>query len=107
MGNVIVFLLGLSLIVERVTEKILYLLPAPRRRPFAWALSLALGLLIAFGFKFGVIRELGLAAHGRVAAGLDFALSGVLIAAGSEPVHSLVDALAWKRAELKRRAGSV
>lgn len=106
-GKVIIFLLGLSLIVERVTEKILYLLPASRRRIYAWAVSLTLGLLITFIFRFGIIRELGLTAQSRIACWLDYGLSGVLVATGSEPVHSLIDALAWKRDELKRRANNV
>lgn len=107
MGKALIILLGLSLLIERVTEKILYLLPAGRKRPYAWAASTIFGLLIAFGFKFGFIRELGLAAASPVAAWADYAISGFLIAAGSEPIHSLVDALAFKRDELKRKAKSV
>ncbi len=107
MGRVLVALMGLSLIVERVTEKVLYLVPAHRRKPYAWLISTALGVAIAFGFRFGIMKELGLVAGSEMAAWLDYGMTGVLLAAGSEPIHSLVGVLATKKDELQKRVNGV
>ncbi len=107
MGKVLILLLALSLIVERVTEKILYILPRGRNRAYAWVISTALGLVIAFAFQFGFIRELGLESGSNLSHWVDYLISGLLIACGSEPIHSIVDGLAFKRDELKRKAKNV
>ncbi len=107
MGKVVILLLALSLIVERITEKILYILPLGKNRIYAWLISIILGLLIAFSFGFGFIGELGLSGNSRISAIVDYFLTGLLIACGSEPVHSIVDGLAYKKEELKRKAQNV
>lgn len=107
MGKVLVALLDLSLVVERVTEKILYLLPKDRSRIYAWIISSLLGLVISFSFRFGFIKELGLETGSHIAQWVDYFISGLLIASGSEPIHSIVDALSFKRDELKRKAKRV
>lgn len=107
MGKVLLLVLGLSLIVERVTEKILILLPANKNRAFAWLISTFLGLLISFSFRFGFIQELGLKLGSNIACWVDYFVSGILLASGSEPVHSIIDALHFKRDELKRKAKGV
>lgn len=107
MGKVLVLLLALSLIVERITEKILYLLPSGNRKLWSWIVSIILGLVISFCFRFGFISELGLKASSGISQTLDYLLSGILIACGSEPIHSIVDALSFKRDELKRKAKGV
>jgi hypothetical protein len=107
MGRVLVAVLGLSLIIERVTEKVLYLVPARSRKLYAWLTSTALGLLITFVFRFGIMKELGLMASSEIAGWLDYLVTGILLAAGSEPLHSLVGVLATKKAELQKRATSV
>ncbi|MCX7994321.1 MAG: hypothetical protein N3A65_00900 [candidate division WOR-3 bacterium] len=107
MGKVVVLLLALSLIVERVTEKILYLFPDMKKRLFARIVSTALGVIIAFSFNFGFIRELGLIAGSNLAHSIDCIITGLLIACGSEPIHSIVDGLAYRKEELKRKAKNV
>uniref|UniRef100_A0A7C4TGM1 Uncharacterized protein n=1 Tax=candidate division WOR-3 bacterium TaxID=2052148 RepID=A0A7C4TGM1_UNCW3 len=107
MGKVVVLLLALSLIVERITEKILYLVPKKSSRYYAWIITIVLGFVISFGFRFGFISELGLKTGSNLSQGIDYALSGILIACGSEPLHSIVDALSFKRDDLKRRAKGV
>jgi len=107
MGSVLVAVLGLSLIIERVTEKVLYLVPARSRRSYAWLTSTALGLLITFLFRFGIMKELGLIASSEIAGWLDYLVTGILLAAGSEPIHSLVGVLATKKAELQKRVTGV
>lgn len=107
MGKILILLLALSLIVERITEKILFILPAGRNRVYAWIISTALGLIIAFSFKFGFIRELGLTTGSNLSQWVDYLISGLLIACGSEPIHSIVDGLAYKKDELKRKAKNV
>ncbi len=107
MGKIVVLLLALSLIVERLTEKILYLLPGNNRRLWSWIVSIALGLLISFCFQFGFLSELGLKIGSNISQWVDYTLSGILIACGSEPLHSIVDGLAYKRDELKRKAKHV
>ncbi len=107
MGRMVVLLLALSLIVERVTEKILSLLPNKGNKYCAWVITIVLGLLISFSFQFGFLHELGLKVGSNTSQVVDYVLSGILIACGSEPLHSLVDALSFKRDELKRKARGV
>ncbi|MDH4211466.1 MAG: hypothetical protein OEV79_08460 [candidate division WOR-3 bacterium] len=107
MGRILIAVLGLSLIIERVTEKILHLVPARKKKLFAWLTSTALGLLISFVFRFGLMKELGLTGSSEIASWLDHLVTGILLAAGSEPIHSLVDVLAAKKEELQKRVKSV
>ena len=107
MAKVLMLILGLSLITERVTDKILYVTTVKNKKVFSWLVSTILGLLISFSFRFGIIRELGLSTSSQAAAWVDYVLTGLLIASGSEPIHSIIDALAFKRDELKRKAKSV
>jgi|GEM_PF-939352 len=107
MAKVLLGVLGLSLIIERVTDKILHLVPARARRPYAWLVSTVLGLLVSFIFRFGIMKELGLVAGSEIAAWLDYLVTGILLASGSEPVHSIVTALAIKKDELQKRVKGV
>ncbi|MEO0094591.1 MAG: hypothetical protein ABIL46_06230 [candidate division WOR-3 bacterium] len=107
MGKLVVLLIALSLVVERVTEKILYILPQGKNRVYAWIVSTVLGLIIAFSFQFGFLKELGLSTGSNFGQYVDCFITGLLIACGSEPIHSIVDGLAYKRDELKRKARSV
>ncbi|MGQ9465098.1 MAG: hypothetical protein ACUVQ3_01325 [bacterium] len=107
MGKVLILLLALSLIVERVTEKILHIIPPGRNQVYSWIISTALGLVISFAFQFGFIRELGLNSGSDLSQWVDYLITGLLIACGSEPIHSIVDGLAYKRDELKRKAKNV
>jgi hypothetical protein len=103
MAEVLLIIFGLSLIIERVTDKILYLIPVSTKRYYAWFVSTILGLLISFFFRFGIMKELGLAAASNIAAWLDYLITGILLASGSEPVHSIVAALAVKKDEIEKR----
>ena len=107
MGKVLILIFGLSLIIERVTEKILYILPIQNKRVYAWIISNCLGLLISFSFRFGIIMELGLTSSSHVAHWVDYLITGLLIASGSEPIHSIIEALAFKKDELKKKAKNV
>jgi hypothetical protein len=107
MGKVLLLLLGLSLITERVTEKILYAVPINHKKIYFWIISTCLGLLISFSFRFGIIEELGLISRSHIAYWVDYVVTGLLIASGSEPVHSIVAALAFKKDELKKKAKNV
>ena len=107
MGKMLVVVFGLSLIIERVTEKILYLVPVRPRNVYAWVVSTVLGLCICFVFRFGIMTELGMASGSRIAAWLDYLITGFLLASGSEPVHSIVAALASKKDELQKRVKGV
>lgn len=107
MVSVVVAMLGLSLIIERVTDKVLCLVPARSRALYAWLVSIGLGLLISFLFRFGLMRELGLIASSQIADWLDYLITGIMLAAGSEPVHSLVGVLAMKKSELQKRVNGV
>lgn len=106
MGKVLIVILGLSLIIERVTEKILYFVPARNKKIYAWIVSTALGLLISFAFRFGVMKELGLVTGSEIAGWLDYFVTGILLASGSEPVHSVIEVLAIKKDELQKRVKS-
>lgn len=106
MGNVLLIVLGLSLIIERVTEKILNFVPTRPKKIYAWIVSTILGLLISFVFRFGIMKELGLVAGSEIAAWLDYFVTGILLASGSEPVHSIVQVLAIKKDELQKRIKS-
>jgi hypothetical protein len=86
-----------------VTEKILYLIPAHNKKYYAWVVSTLLGLLISFLFRFGIMKELGLVTASSMAAWLDYVVTGVLLASGSEPVHSIVAALALKKEEIEKK----
>jgi hypothetical protein len=81
--------------------------PVRSRTLYAWLVSTGLGLLISFLFRFGLMKELGLVAGSQIADGLDYLITGVMLAAGSEPVHSLVGVLAMKKAELQKRVKGV
>ncbi len=107
MGRVVILLLALSLIVERITEKILLLCPKANKGVYAWIISIGLGLIISFSFNFGFINELGLKSSSNVSQFVDYILTGILIACGSEPIHSIVQALSYKKEELKRKAKGV
>jgi hypothetical protein len=107
MGRALILLLGLSLIIERVTDKILYLLPTSNNRIYSWLISTILGLLISFSFRFGFIQELGLSSSLHIAQWVDYTITGLLVASGSEPIHSLIDILALKKKELKSKTKDV
>ncbi len=107
MGKAVIFLLGLSLIIERVTEKILCVVPTQNRRIYAWLVSTFLGILISFAFRFGIIQQLGLSSSLRIAQWVDYIVTGLLIASGSEPIHSLIEILALKKKELTRKTRDV
>jgi hypothetical protein len=107
MGKVLILVLALSLIIERITEKILYILHIKNKREYPWIISTGLGLLISFTFRFGIIRELGLISSSYIAHWVDYLITGLLIASGSEPVHSIIAALSFKKDELKRKAKNV
>jgi len=107
MGKVLILLLGLSLIIERVTEKILCAVPINNKKVYSWIISSCLGLIISFSFRFGVIEELGLISSSHIAHWVDYLVTGLLVASGSEPVHSIVTALAFKKDELKKKAKNV
>jgi hypothetical protein len=107
MGKVLILLLGLSLIIERVTEKILWAVSISNKKVYSWIISTCLGLLICFSFRFGIIEELGLVSHSHIAHWVDYLITGLLVASGSEPVHSIVTALAFKKDELKKKAKNV
>ncbi|KPK63537.1 hypothetical protein AMJ83_06420 [candidate division WOR_3 bacterium SM23_42] len=107
MGKVLILVFALSLVIERVTDKILYLVPARPRKIYAWIVSTALGLLISFVFRFGIMKELGLVTGLEIACWLDYLVTGILLASGSEPVHSIIDALAFKKEELQKRVKGV
>ncbi len=107
MGKMLVMIFGLSLIIERVTEKVLYLVPVRPRKIYAWVVSTALGLGICFVFRFGIMTELGMVSGVKVAVWLDYFITGILLASGSEPVHSIVAALASKKDELQKRVKGV
>ena len=103
MGEILVIVFGLALIIERVTEKILHLVPVHPRKVYAWIVSTTLGLVICFVFRFGIMRELGLVSGLTIAGWLDYLITGILLASGSEPVHSIVAALAMKKEEIQKR----
>ena len=103
MGKVLIVVLGLSLIIERVTEKILYFVPTRTKKIYAWIVSTALGLLISFAFRFGIMKELDLVTGSEIVSWLDYFVTGILLASGSEPVHSLIEVLAVKKDELQKR----
>lgn len=103
MGEILLIIVGLALIIERVTEKILHLVPARPKKIFAWVVSTVLGLVICFAFRFGIMRELGLVSGLTISAWLDYLITGILLASGSEPVHSVVAALAIKKQEMQKR----
>lgn len=107
MGETVIFLLGLALIVERVTEKILYIVPTQNKRIYAWLISTFLGVLISFAFRFGLIQQLGLSSSLQIAQWVDYMITGLLIASGSEPIHSFIEILALKKKELKRKTRDV
>ena len=107
MGKILLIVLGLSLIIERVTEKILHIVPGHSKKVYAWIVSTALGLLISFLFRFGIMKELGLVSGSVIASWLDYLVTGILLASGSEPVHSIVSALAMKRDEIQKRVRGV
>ncbi len=100
-------MLALSLIVERITEKILFLLPISDKKVSSWIVSTGLGLLISFSFSFGIVRELGLNTNHHIAQWIDYLITGLLISSGSEPVHSIIEVLAIKKDELKRKVKGV
>ncbi len=107
MAKVLILILGLSLIVERVTEKILYAIPVRNKRVYSWVFSTGLGLIICFAFGFGMIETLGLNSVSHIAHWVDYIITGLLIASGSEPVHSIIEALAFKKDELKKKSKNV
>jgi hypothetical protein len=103
MGEILLIVFGLALIIERVTDKVLHLVPAHPKKIYAWMVSTALGLVICFVFRFGIMRELGMVSGLAIAAWLDYLITGILLASGSEPVHSIVAALDMKKEEIQKR----
>ncbi len=107
MGRILIAALRLSLIIKRMTEKMLDMVPARKKILFAWLTSSGLGLLISFVFRFGLMKELGLSGIPAIAGWLAHLVTGIMLAAGGEPTHSLVDALAAEKEELQKRVKSV
>ncbi len=96
-------LLFLAILIERVTEKILYLFPRGRRLA-SWIVSIGLSLAVTLFFRIGLLELMGFTAQGRSPQILDRILTGILIASGSEPIHSLFKVLDYKKEEIKRKA---
>ena len=107
MGRILIAVLRSSLIIERVTEKILDMVPARKKTLFAWLTSSGLGLLMSFVFRFGLMKELGLSGISAIAGWLAHLVTGIMLAAAGEPILSLLDALAAEKEELRKRVKSV
>ncbi len=103
MGDIFLLLIFLSILIERVTEKILYLLPRSKR-VFSWIVSTVLALLVTFFFRIGLLNMIGLAADSAAASFFDYVVTALLISSGTEPIHALFQALEYKKDEIKKKA---
>ncbi len=103
MADTFFLLVFLSVLVERVSEKLLYLLPG-KRRVWAWVVSTILALLITFLFRVGLLGMMGFAASSGTASRLDYVITALLIASGSEPIHVLFRTLEYKKEEIRGKA---
>ncbi len=106
MGDTFFLLVFLSILIERVTEKLLYLLPRPKRI-LSWIVSSILALLVTFLFRIGLLNLMGISANTSAAQVLDYVITGLLIASGSEPIHAIFKALEYKKEEIKGKAKAI
>ncbi|MDI6809772.1 MAG: hypothetical protein QME66_12480 [Candidatus Eisenbacteria bacterium] len=95
----------LSFVVERIAEVLGLLFSRAVRRKLLPAVGLAVGLALSFGARIGLFDSLGLSGteNDGLSSWIDYLLTGVIIGAGSRPVHSLILALEHKEKELRGR----
>lgn len=105
MGDIFFLLVFLSVLIERVTEKILYLLPRPRRVA-SWITSTILALMVTIIFRIGLLSNLNLNVSTSIAATFDYIITALLISSGTEPIHAVFQALEYKKDEIKKKAKS-
>lgn len=99
---------GLLLVVafglERFLEGFSDFFPRKSRKQWMWLLGILLGIFLSAALGIGILRELFLledrTALSRFA---DYFITGVVIGGGTEPIHSLLGILGYKKEELKRR----
>jgi len=96
-------ILLLSFLVERVLEQLKPLFPRRSRSKVLPIVGMALGVLLSFATSVGILTRLGLLAVSG--SGWQYAfdriLTGLLIGGGSEPIHSLIVSLQYKKESLK------
>ena len=95
----------LAFVVERIVEVLGRVLSRSTRRHILPIVGLAVGLALSFGARIGLFDSLGLSGteDNGLSPWIDYLLTGVIIGAGSRPVHSLILALEHKEKELKGR----
>jgi hypothetical protein len=95
----------LAFVVERIVEVLGRLVSRGVRRKALPAVGLAVGLALSFGARIGLFDSLGLSGteNDSLSPWIDYLITGVIIGAGSQPVHSLILALEHKEKELKGR----
>lgn len=95
-----------SFIVERIVEQLSQFFPKRSRKKALWAIGSALGIIICYGIKIGVLSQMDLVPDPSPTwvHWLDYLLTGLLIGGGTEPIHSLIVGLERKKEEWEARA---
>lgn len=97
-------LLFLSFVIERILEIVAPLISKSRRRPFLWIIGSILGILLAWATNLGILRNLGIIdPSSKAKVILDYFLTGILLGGGTEPIHSIIVFLGYKKDEVRGR----
>ncbi len=95
MGNLVIFLIVTSFLIERFSERILFFLPLKRREGIKFIISSLLGILISFGFHIGILQTLLLYTEKWISY-VDYLLTGVVIGEGTSTISRLLELLQYK-----------
>jgi hypothetical protein len=97
----------ISFVIERILEIIAPLIPKDKRKSFLWLIGSVFGVLLSWATNLGILSNLGIidpASKSRVF--LDYFLTGILLGGGTEPIHSIIVFLGYKKDEVRGRVQS-
>lgn len=90
--------------LERFLEGFSDFFPQAHRKQWMWLISVLLGIFLSAALGIGILQEFFLL-EGRTPLSrlADYFITGVVIGGGTEPIHSLLGLLGYKKEELKRK----
>jgi len=97
-------LIFLSFVIERILEVVAPLIPQEKRRSLLWLIGSVLGILLAWATNLGILQNLGIIeSQSGPRVYLDYFLTGILLGGGTEPIHSIIVFLGYKKDEVRGR----
>ncbi len=97
-------LLFLSFVIERILELMAPLFSPKKRRSILWIIGSVIGVLLSWAANLGILSQLGIIdPTSKAKLFLDYILTGILLGGGTEPIHSIIVFLGYKKDEVRNK----